>query len=166
MSETGDIYAAFVTERLADQEARKESVERRGMAVVTTSGTLVSLLFGLVAFITDDDGFRIDAVGEAILLLGLVCFVAAAVLGLLTNLPRDYTNIDPTDAFGSDALKQYWNDDRAAAHMRLTATRVGMVATAQTRNEEKAQLLLKAMIAEVVAVFFVAVAVGIMLINA
>ena len=43
------IYADFIKEQLDAQEARKVSLEQRGLAVITTSGALVTLLFGLTA---------------------------------------------------------------------------------------------------------------------
>lgn len=52
------IYAAYVNEQLAAQDSRKTSIEQRGIAVITTSGTLVSLLFGLVAVLTAADDYQ------------------------------------------------------------------------------------------------------------
>ena len=43
------IYADYIKEQQEAQEARKVSLEQRGLAVITTSGALVTLLFGLTA---------------------------------------------------------------------------------------------------------------------
>ena len=43
------IYSDYIKEQLDAQEARKISLEQRGLAVITTSGVLVTLLFGLTA---------------------------------------------------------------------------------------------------------------------
>ena len=43
------VYGEYIKEQLNAQEARKNSLEQRGLAVITTSGALVTLLFGLTA---------------------------------------------------------------------------------------------------------------------
>ena len=47
-----EAYAALIERELDAQEARKASLEQRGLAVITTAGALTSLLFGLAAFST------------------------------------------------------------------------------------------------------------------
>src|SRR5215212_326740 len=47
-------YGEFVKDELAAQDQRKASFEQRGLAVITTSGTLVTLLFALSALATKD----------------------------------------------------------------------------------------------------------------
>src|ERR1700761_7028901 len=43
--DAGHVYASLVATRLAEEEVRHGSLQARGLAVVTTSGTLVALIF-------------------------------------------------------------------------------------------------------------------------
>jgi hypothetical protein len=52
VTEGYEVYAELI-EKLADTEAaRKTNLEQKAGAVITTSGSLVTLLFGLVAVLT------------------------------------------------------------------------------------------------------------------
>ena len=44
------VYSDYIAEQVSREDARKESLERRGLAVVTSAGAFVALLFGLAAF--------------------------------------------------------------------------------------------------------------------
>jgi hypothetical protein len=48
-SERNHDLREYLKDELARQDARQSSFEQRGIAVVTTAGTLVTLLFGLAA---------------------------------------------------------------------------------------------------------------------
>src|SRR5215207_5830795 len=83
------LYAKYIDEQTAAQEARKTSLEQRGLAVITTSGALVTLLFGLTALsVRPDSRFVIPDVAAALLVVALAFFVLAALLAIVTNLPR------------------------------------------------------------------------------
>lgn len=46
------VYGEFIKDELEVQDKRKASFEQRGLAVITTSGVLVTLLFALAALST------------------------------------------------------------------------------------------------------------------
>jgi hypothetical protein len=85
----GQVYAALVTSRMVEEDKRGSSLQARGLAVVTTSGTLVTLIFAVAQFVP---GGRVPArIPEAsrwLLAIAVAAFVAAAVGGLVTNVPR------------------------------------------------------------------------------
>src|SRR5690348_2751196 len=54
----GSVYGAFVSRQLDDERSRKESLEARAAGVITSSGVLVTLLFGLAAITTNTKNFR------------------------------------------------------------------------------------------------------------
>ena len=47
-------YGALLRDEIAAQDQRKASFEQRGLAVIITSGTLVTLLFALAALSTKE----------------------------------------------------------------------------------------------------------------
>src|SRR5438128_865547 len=47
----GSAYAAFLVQQLQDESLARDSLERRGLAVISTSGTLVTLVFAFATFL-------------------------------------------------------------------------------------------------------------------
>jgi hypothetical protein len=151
-------YAQLAKDELAAQDARKASLEQRGVGVITTSGVLVTLLFGLAALSTKaSDTFVLAAGARTWLLWALGLFLAAAVVAILTNLPIGYQAVD-ADAIRS-RLKERPIRSRDAAEKDVALTRVRALEDAKTKNGFKAGALVVAMGLEVGAVGCVAAAV-------
>ena len=147
-----EVWAAYFAGRVADQGVRKESLERRGAAVLTSSATFVTLVFGLVAVITGADDFGLPDDARAPITLGLVLLTAAALASLGVSWPRKYKNADfdrvdgeelvdqtPTKAVGSVALtnleiyrESATNNDKKARWLTgsMTLQAAGVLATA------------------------------------
>lgn len=151
-------YAVFLQSLLEGQDARKASVEERGVAVITTSGALVALLFGLVAVLTEAENFDLPQQSRGPLWLALILFTGAAVLALLTNLPLRYANVDPQGI--KKTVDDYVERPKSDAFTRIAVVRVEMYRSAKRANEVKARALFAAMVLEVAAVVSLAIAVG------
>jgi nitrate reductase NapE component len=156
------IYADYIREQLEAQEARKLSLEQRGLAVITTSGVLVTLLFGLTALsVRKESTFVIPDTAAALLIVALVFFVLAAVCAIVTNLPRSYQGVT-VDALRG-AVKNRWDDSEAVASEMVALTRLKMLASAKKNNDAKGIALVIAMSLEILAVALVGAAVGFVL---
>ena len=156
------IYADFIKEQQDAQEARKTSLEQRGLAVITTSGALVTLLFGLTAIsVGGADALDIPSSSAALLVAALVFFVLAAVLAIATNLPRSYEGVT-VDALRR-AVEERWADGEAVASEMVALTRLKTLASAKRNNDLKGRALVAAMACEIVAVALVGAAVGFVL---
>jgi uncharacterized membrane protein len=95
------VYGAFLDAELKAQDARKASFEQRGLAVVTTSGVLVTLLFALAGLSTEaKQTFALPQNARAWLAAALVAFVLAAAAALATNLPLSYQAVEADDVKG------------------------------------------------------------------
>jgi len=158
LEDAGPEYAALLEKLNSDQDARKASIEQRGLAVITTSGTLATLLFGLVALFTKSADYQLPRQASGPLAVALVSFVAAAVLALLTNVPLFYKN------FVGQKIRpevwERWYKGKNDALRQITEGRLVLLERAQVVNGAKAWLLVAGMLCEVVAVAAVAVAVG------
>jgi hypothetical protein len=151
-------YGALVIEQLAQERSRQASLEARGVAVVTTSGVLVSLLLGLVAATTSAKSFMLPRAAHGPLVVALGSFVFAAVLGITTNIPLPY--LEPTAA----ALRKlhtlyYWEGAPEIASLRVSESRVGVLARARCLNNWKACAVVVAVIAQVIALGSLSIAV-------
>jgi hypothetical protein len=157
------VYAEYIKDQLAEQDARQESIEKRGLAVITTSGTIVSLLFGLVAVLTGTDEFDLPSGAEPWLGAALVAFVLATLAGILTNIPLLYIAVLPKEL--RLLIDSFWKDEPAVAEMRVAATQVKVLARAKILNGAKGWVLMGAFAAEFAAVICLALAVRVILIQ-
>ena len=156
------IYADYIREQVDAQEARKLSLEQRGLAVITTSGVLVTLLFGLTALsVRRESTFVIPDTAAALLIAALVFFVLAALLAIITNLPRGYEGV--TVGALRQAVRERWADSEAVASEMVALTRLKMLDSAKKNNDVKGLALVVAMGCEILAVALVGAAVGFVL---
>jgi hypothetical protein len=58
------LYAGYIAEQLANQEARKKSLEDRAATVITTSGVLATIMLGLTSFAAKQRSLEITGVGR------------------------------------------------------------------------------------------------------
>lgn len=156
----GGPWPAYIESLLKDQDARKTSIEQRGLAVVTTSGTIVTLLFGLVALLTKGESFTFPDAGRGTLLVALIFFTVAAIFGVVVNAPLDYKNADLDD---DERFWKWWGEANERGTERITATRLRLFRVAQERNGFKGKVLIAAVAAEVSAVGFLAITVVVIL---
>jgi hypothetical protein len=158
-SAAAGIYRDFLKGQLAEQDARKASFEQRGLSVVTTAGTLATLLFGLAAFATAEKIHPLTHDAKVSLIAALVAFGVAGILALLTNLPIQY------DVPKSDSIKRLAEkeppDSELVALRNLTEVYSRMATDAKRKNGVKGWLLFLALLGEVVAVLAVVAAVAI-----
>ena len=158
----GDVYGDLIVDHFERQAERKASIEQRGLAVISTSAALVTLLFALVAIITGQDSFSLTGVERMVLGLSLALFVVAAVLGLLTNITRTYQYVS-TDMLQSLTQPDIWRGSKPEAQRQVARARVHMLRTARRQNGAKAKLLSRAIITEVAAVGALAFCVALIL---
>ena len=88
------VIMSLLETELKGEDARKTSIEGRAAGVITTSGTLVTLLFGLVAIITKLTNYQAPTSSVFAILAALVLFVAAAVVALLATDVKTYQRVD------------------------------------------------------------------------
>jgi hypothetical protein len=154
-------YEELLEQELEDQTARKASLEQRGLAVITTAGAVVTLLFGLGALATKAHStFSLPADARLPLAAALAVFFLAALFALATNLPMHYETVT-SEAIDARLRRNLEADDVASTRRRLALTRVKELRDAKTKNTRKARLLFAAMCCEVVGVALVAMAVWI-----
>lgn len=152
------VYASYIAAQVTRQEERKRSFEQRGLAVITTSGVLVSLLFGLTAVLTGTADYQLPHASRSWILAALVCFVAAAIAAILTNLPLKYSGVTANAL--KTVIEERWEDSRVGAEREIALTELKVLRRAKQRNRLKGRSLIIAIGAEIIAVLCLAVAVA------
>jgi hypothetical protein len=188
--DAGVEYAALLESELADARANKASLEQRAIALVSTSGVLVTALFGLVAFLTNSETFRLPHDAKPPLYVALGLFAFAGLMALMVNKPnRRYLGLKPptlaapsrwrlwtgrrrrhqalTDMrrVGFDeVIRGYrWGSPPPIARRRVALTRYTIYCAYQGANDRKARVLSVAFLAEALAVLSLAVSVALIL---
>jgi hypothetical protein len=161
-SSVGAAVSAFVAVELDAERARKASLESRGLAVITSSGTLVTLLLGLAALITKGTEFRLTEAERWLLAAAALLFVLAGAIGIVCNAPARYLQIEPGSLTGL-LSPEAWTLEGTSARRELTAAKLAELADARRRNEWKARLLAGAMAVQGAAIILAAVAVVLVL---
>ena len=154
-------YSDFIEKQLAREDATQTSLEARGLSVVSTAGTLVTLLFGVGALISGLKTFALSGEARDNLFVALVFLVLAALAAIASNLPMFYKAVTPASM--RTLLNSNWTDPEATAEKFTSETRIDVIERAQTVNSLKGYAVMLAMGIEVVGVFFVAKAVGLIL---
>lgn len=147
----GSLYAALFEDQLKEESARKASFESRGLAVISTSAALVSLLLALAALVSGADTFDLPPEARVFLIMSCILFVAAALLGLSTNWPLAYRQLAIVD-LKSLLDEKLWEGSFAVASRRVAEARAGVLQQARKLNRLKGRLLLAGMLVEVTAV--------------
>jgi hypothetical protein len=147
---------------LTEQSNRKSSIEQRALAVITTSGGLVSLLVALSALLLGKNAEqRLNAGSRAIIIAAVVTFVAAAILALIANTPRGYSDFASEDV---DRMMNEFDSSEADARWLVSQRRAENLKRAMRLNDEKGHLLQVAVATEVGGVALVALGVVLTLI--
>lgn len=151
-------YGEFVKDELQAQDTRKASFEQRGLAVITTSGALVTLLFALAALSTKSAAtFTLPNAARAWLAVALGLFLLSALAALRSNALFSYEAVVVKNIKERLHEKPPRSADAAAKDIALT--RLKALESAKSKNDTKGKALRWALRFEALAVGCVAVAV-------
>jgi uncharacterized integral membrane protein len=153
-------YGDYTAEEVAREEQRKASIEARGLAVVTTSGALATLLLALAALNKDNrtatGSFFLPHDAQGPLKWALIFFTVAALGAVLTNFPVWLQYLDPDTVVTELAAA---SRTEAQAEKHVAENRVVILRSLQTWNSVKGWVLFGAMSFEFLAILFIAIAV-------
>lgn len=169
------LFVDLMSTQLSYERSRKDSIERRGITVITSSGAFATLVFAIAALVTKlEHTQNFTAMERDWLVTGVVAFFFAALLGLAVNVPLPYGNFKPMKVYrdyrryrkpfqkkngkSSDPAETFADGIvDTAAHAWILAARW---------NQVKAMTLAVAFGMEVTGIAAVAVAVGLVLSSA
>jgi lysylphosphatidylglycerol synthetase-like protein (DUF2156 family) len=154
----GSVYSKVLLDEVSKESTRQQAIEQKGLAVITTSGVLVTLMFGLGALATNAKGFTLPVAAVPALIAAVLLFLAASVLAILTNWPGGYQALDQRSLLGMTGPVS-WSGPADVASRRVAQAHAQIVLAARVTNTLKAVLLAAAISCEVMAVVVLAVAI-------
>jgi len=143
-----EIFAHVIDTELEQERVRTVSLEQRAMAVVTSSGVLVSLVFGFGAVVKGQgNAARLPTGARVLLAAALLAFVLAAVMSLMVNRPRAYRPLG-VKADLQRMVAELWAIPADYARRSVAEFRVGEVDRWRDNNKIKAAYLQRAIAIE------------------
>jgi hypothetical protein len=149
--EGGTIIAEVIVHEKESARAATTSSQARELAVISSAGTLVTLLFGLSALATKAADFVLPSATKLPLHLAAAFLVAAAIAGIATNAPRR------SDVMALKNLRpliegELWHVPAFHAEQEIARTRLTIAENARTLNITMSRFLLAAIILEIAGV--------------
>jgi hypothetical protein len=159
----GSSYGPTIKDQLDEERLSKNSLEARGIGIVTSSGALATLLFGLVAFTRGTNNqlhWNIGTPAKIALLVGVALFAIAGLLGLAANFPGGYKEADPEKLAERVKAEEWSKQEPVEAARRDAELNVNILKGARLINKKKAKAVRWGIAAEAVAGVMIAAAVG------
>jgi hypothetical protein len=154
-------YATFIKELLEAEVARGTTMETRAVAIVTASGTLVTLLLALAALVTRVTTFQVPVAALVFAGISAGLFAVSACYAMLAITPRRAWGLKPA-CLGSE-LWDRWADPADDAVAKTTATRLALWQQENTLTQRKAVSVFTAAVFQFGAVAALAIAVFVVL---
>jgi hypothetical protein len=152
----GQVYHDLIREQLHDAAATKDSLERRGFAVVTTSGAVLAVILGVATFAGQT--VPTPASGLALAAIALIAFIAAIVCGLIVNYPLGYADVAAAELRRLADSDDLWTGPPIKALQRVAGVEVDAIESAHLANGRKALALRVGITFEAVAFIALGVA--------
>jgi hypothetical protein len=160
----GSVLSSYLEAEVGAEHARRESLERRGLALVTVAGLLTSLLLSLPSTLLRPGAIvaRSGPTRAAALtaLAGLVLTVAAATS---ISQPRS-TRLVSTDSLLAAAKDSWWRPGDEVLQ-RIFGTRAAQLRQAQEANDRRGQMLLAASVFLALAIAALAVLAALLIVS-
>jgi hypothetical protein len=116
-------------------------LQQRGLAVVTSSGTLVTLLFAIGAVAIEATDFTLPELSKVLFAGALAAFAIAGIFGILANRPDYYEEVD-TAWLRKTMSPVAWNyNNLALAKRRTSEARVRASTRSAKRISRKSNYL-------------------------
>src|SRR5262245_10231754 len=137
--------------------ARKASLEQRALAVISTSGGLVTVILALAALLLGKDAsMLLGRPSRGLMVIAVGAFVGAAVTALLANRPSGYLGFANADV---DRMLDEWQFGQAEAEILVAHMQAERFKTASDVNRRKAMLVQLAVSFTVLGVMLLSAAV-------
>jgi hypothetical protein len=159
----GSVVLDLITEQFELDQARKQSFEQRGLALVTTSGGFVTILFGLITIASRTGaGFVVPHSARVLVIAALALLFGAALCGIGAAFPLRF--IVPEIPYLRGLLAdEIWTGSGIKTSQRIAEGKLKMLKRSRKRTRFKGWALILGLLAEVAAVALLGAAVWVVL---
>lgn len=153
VSAAGKIYEQMVGAVVAAEFDRKKTLEGRGATILTTSGSLLTLIFGLTVVVTGKDAKFGNPWAVLFLMASLLAFVVSAVIAIFIAINGSKYTLAGRPLLESLTENEIWEDKSEDEARRIWVKRqVNTGLTLRKGNNRKAKAVTWSLAAQVLAV--------------
>jgi xanthine/uracil/vitamin C permease (AzgA family) len=149
LTDGGLKYAGFVEQELKAERDRRTSLDARAQSLVTTSGSLVTLLSAVGAFVSSRSGYALPRGAGYPLVVTVTMFTITLLFAIVATYNFKYEVADAETLL--QIPRSHWADSEDIAVKNITATNVTTVLTLRRGNDRKVKFILAALVAQLVA---------------
>jgi len=119
------------------------------MTMITTSGALVTLLLGFIAWASQQHHFSFSLTAKLLISSGIAFLLLAVLCGIFVNMPMQAFEID-ADALLGITEGPLWNSDGSDTQRDFARSQAKVLITARLKNRRKARFLLVSAHAQII----------------
>jgi hypothetical protein len=160
VSPAGKVFEQVVDAALTSEEDRTKTVEGRGATIITTSTSMLTLIFGATVILTGKDYTLKNHYAIVLLAIALVAFVSAAVLALILQTFGFKYRVISTATLDELVKDANWARTEDDARRMWVNRQVQTIKTVRDNNNRKAALVIWALGLEVSAIFLLLLSLG------
>lgn len=142
-------FVQLITDQLDAERARHASLEQRGISVITTSGTLITLLLAIAGLTGRTTGITLPNVSQWLLRVALVLLPLSAMIGIASILPGGGRSVGVSAEEVADLMKDPTPE-------KTTQAQLAGLETVASSTKWKKYWLLAALISEGLGIGFLA----------
>ncbi len=159
-SAAGKVYETLVGSLLTAEQDRRKSVEGRGATILTTSTTMLTLIFGLTIILTGKDYVFRNHNAVCFLTLALAAFVVSAAVAIFVQTYGFKYAVTSTKTLESLVEEVNWDRTEDDARRMWVNRQVQTIKSLRQGNNRKAGLAMWSLGFEVLAIALLALSVG------
>jgi hypothetical protein len=148
-SSQGETYFEYVNDVLNKENEQRKLIEGRAAVIVTSSASLLTIIFGISVLFTGKDFKFASHVAEGFLLASLVVFVVTAFIGILAQVYHFVS--EGTEALES-LVGEHWTDSEVDARQRCARIVLFEIDIVRQENITKSRLVAICSFSQVFAV--------------
>lgn len=162
----GKVFEQLVTAVAAAEFERKKTLEGRGATIVTTSTSLLTLIFALTVIVTGKDHVFESHCAVILLLASLAAFVISAVIAIFIAASGTTYSLTGRDTLERLTANENWEDRTEDDARRMWVNRqVKTIGKLRTGNNRKAKAVTWSLAVQVLAIALLSASVAIELRN-
>jgi hypothetical protein len=158
----GDVLSDLVEDQLGNERALKESLATRSAVIISSAGTLVTLLLGGIALIEHQASARVSRAITPYVAFAMAVLVLSSLIALVVNSPWRQTALS-MDTLQDRYLVSEWESLDSEFVEQAYKLRLDFIKQLRTGNQVRSWCLTVALGLECLALVFLAVVTEIVL---
>jgi hypothetical protein len=140
---------------------RKKTLEGRGTTILTTSGSLLTLIFGLTVVVSGKDARFEDPWAVTLLMGSLFAFVVSAVIAIFVAVYGSKYKLADPDFLDSLTTHEMWEENEDQARRIWVRRQINTAISLRKGNNRKVKLVTWSLAAQVLAITLLSLSVAV-----